>query len=40
LLSIIHCYQRVGRVVEHRFANVWWARLMQAYKIPGVQEDI
>jgi cell wall-associated NlpC family hydrolase len=39
-LSIIHCYQRVGRVVEHRFANVWWARLIQAYKIPNVQEDM
>ena len=35
-LGMIHCYQRVNNVVEHRFANVWRARMIQAYQLPGV----
>lgn len=36
-LSMIHAYQRAGKVVEHRLANVWRARIMQVYQIPGIE---
>jgi len=39
-LSLIHCYQKVGRMVEHRFAGVWWGRLAQAYRLPDIVEDM
>lgn len=34
--TIIHSYQHVGRVVEHRFADVWRARVVHAYRFEGV----
>lgn len=30
--TIIHGYQKVGRVVEHRFAAVWLARTVRGYR--------
>ena len=36
-LSMIHCYNRVDRVVEHRLAKIWLSRLVQAYQIPEVE---
>lgn len=39
-LGMVHCYSRIGRVVEHRLADVWFARLVQAYRIPGIVEDM
>ena len=39
-LSMIHCYDRVGKVVEHRFANIWMSRLVQGYQLPGIEEAI
>lgn len=39
-LAMVHCYSRVGKVVEHRLAKIWLARLIQAYKIPGIEEDM
>jgi len=39
-LGMLHCYSKVGKVVEHRLANVWMARLVQAYRIPGIEEDL
>lgn len=38
-LGMIHCYDRVKKVVEHRLANVWKARIVQAYEMPDLQED-
>jgi len=37
-LSLIHAYShaRPGRVVEHRLADVWRARVVQAFAFPGV----
>jgi len=35
-LSMIHSYSRVKKVVEHRFAKIWAARVVAAYQIPGV----
>lgn len=34
--TIIHAYEHVGRVVEHRFADVWRARVVKAYRFEGV----
>jgi len=33
--TVIHAYQRFG-CVEHRLADVWRARIMRAYRFPGV----
>ncbi len=35
--SIIHAFDQVGRVVEHRLDETWAARIMQAYRVPGVE---
>lgn len=34
--GIIHALQSSLRVVEHRFADVWRARVVQAWRLPGV----
>jgi len=39
-LSLIHCYQKMGRMVEHRFAGIWRRRLAQAYRLPDIVEDM
>jgi len=39
-LSMIHSYQRVAKVVEHRLSKIWLAILVQAYHIPGICGDI
>lgn len=30
--GIIHCYQNIGRVVEHRMNDVWKKRIMYLYR--------
>lgn len=35
--SIIHAYEDVGRCVEHRLDETWAARIVQAYRIRGVE---
>lgn len=35
--TVIHSYQHVGRVVEHRFADVWRARVVHAYRFEGAR---
>lgn len=30
--TIIHAYENIGRVVEHRFADVWRARVVRVYR--------
>lgn len=35
--GIIHTYERVGRVVEHRLDEAWRRRLVRAYRLPGVE---
>jgi hypothetical protein len=35
-LSLVHALARAGRVVEHRLAPVWRARVVQGYSMPGV----
>lgn len=32
--TIIHCYQQVGKVVEHRLNDVWRKRLVGVYTYP------
>lgn len=39
-LSVIHCHTRVKKVVEHRLAGAWLAKLVQAYRIPDIVEDM
>lgn len=35
-LSLVHALARAGKVVEHRLAPVWRARVVQGYSMPGV----
>ena len=35
--GMIHCYDTVGRVVEHRLNRLWFERIIQSYSIPGVK---
>lgn len=34
--TMIHAYSNVGRVVEHRIADVWRARVVHVYRFEGV----
>jgi len=34
--TLLHAYQHVGRCVEHRLDDKWWARVRGAYQFPGV----
>jgi cell wall-associated NlpC family hydrolase len=36
--TIIHAWQAVGKVAEHRFADVWKARVVRVYAFTGVEE--
>jgi cell wall-associated NlpC family hydrolase len=35
--SMIHAYEHVGKVVEHRLAGVWRARVVSVYRFEGFQ---
>lgn len=35
-LAMIHACSRVGSVIEHRLADVWRARVVAAFALPGV----
>jgi NlpC/P60 family putative phage cell wall peptidase len=35
-LAMVHAYSRAGRVVEHRMAQVWEARVWGYFRFPGV----
>jgi NlpC/P60 family putative phage cell wall peptidase len=35
-LAMIHAYSRAGAVVEHRLADVWRARIVAAFALPGI----
>lgn len=35
--TIIHSYSTVGKVCEHRLADVWAARIVRAYRFVGVE---
>lgn len=35
-LEMIHAYSRAGKVVGHRFADVWRARVVEAFALLGV----
>lgn len=35
-LSMIHAYDRIGRVVEHRLSSVWTAKIHKAFRFKGV----
>ncbi len=35
-LAMIHAYSRARSVVEHRLADVWRARIVAAFALPGV----
>lgn len=34
--TLIHAYENAGRCVEHHFSDVWRARVVQSYVLPGV----
>lgn len=34
--TMIHSYENSGRVVEHRLADVWRARVVQVYRFEGL----
>lgn len=34
--NIIHSYESVGKVCEHRLADVWAARIVRTYRFKGV----
>ncbi len=36
MLGLVHALQRPGRVVYHRFSAEFKARVVQAYRLPGV----
>jgi cell wall-associated NlpC family hydrolase len=38
-LSLIHAHQQQGRVVEHRLADVWRARLVAVYAVPELSYE-
>lgn len=31
--TILHAYQRAGKVIEHRYADVWRARVRGVYRV-------
>lgn len=35
--NIIHSYSTVGKVCEHRLADVWKARIMRVYRFKGTE---
>lgn len=35
-LSIVHAYQSIGGVVQHRLSAQWRARIVHGYALPGV----
>lgn len=37
--GLIHSYNRVGKVVEHRMNSVWKARIVSTFKINGVNYE-
>lgn len=34
--TIVHAYQHVGKVCEHRLARVWAARIVRVYRFRGI----
>lgn len=36
--TLVHALSTAGKVVEHRFAYVWQARTVQAYRLRGVSD--
>lgn len=36
-LSIIHSYERAGRVVEHRLSDLWRKNISHVWRMPGVE---
>lgn len=36
-LTLIHCYQQVGRVVEHGYRGQWVDRTHSTWTLPGVE---
>jgi cell wall-associated NlpC family hydrolase len=35
--TVIHSYGTVGKVVEHRFSDVWRARVVRSYRLRGIE---
>lgn len=35
--NIIHAYESVGKVVEHRLSNEWTRRIVRAYRFIGIE---
>lgn len=33
--TVIHSYEKSGKVVEHRFADIWQKRVVRAYRFEG-----
>lgn len=37
--TIIHSYESVGRVVEHRLDDVWFKRIVRVYRFKDVEHE-
>lgn len=35
--NIVHAYQQVGRVCEHRLDDLWRARIVRVYRLAGIE---
>lgn len=35
-IGVLHAYAEIGRVVEHRLDAVWCARIVGAFRLPGI----
>ncbi len=35
-IGVLHAYAEIGRVVEHRLDAVWRARIVGAFRLPGI----
>lgn len=38
-IGVLHSYEAIGRVVEHRLDDVWSARIVAAYRFAGVVDE-
>lgn len=34
--NLIHCYEQVGRMIEHGYRGHWWKRTHSTWSVPGV----
>lgn len=37
-LGLLHSYAKIGKCLEHGLTQDWWDRIVQAYRIPGLED--